>query len=186
MSFQIIKDRVFFDDNFNNYLDENILEQIKNCKEIYFGYDFNKSVDNLPSNIRKIVFGPKFNQTVDNLPSCLEEIIFGDDFDQSIEFLPAGLKKLCLGYHFGNSEKGMLTDRLWNNLGNELEELVMWDIAVFEDPIPIIPKKLSTIRFFRMRHPRITSYIRELIPNIKIESIQPENANKKLFWNLFN
>ncbi len=191
MSFQIIKDRVFFDDNFNRNLDENILKQIKNCNEIYFGYDFNKPVDNLPNKIRKIVFGPKFNQPVDNLPSSLEEIIFGDDFDQNIEFLPYGLKKICLGYHFGcsgnlGSKKGILTDRLWNNLGNELEELVMWDLAVSEDPIPKLPKKLTKIRFMRIRHPKVTNYIKELYPNLVIESIDPDNVKKKLFWTLFN
>lgn len=75
---------------------------------------FNKSLNNLPSQLIKLELGDQFNQHLDYLPPTLQELIIGDSFNQKIDNLPISLQKLELGKSF-NQEI--------NNLPNQLHTL---------------------------------------------------------------
>ena len=54
---------------------------------LHFGYNFNQSVDKLPSSITILHFGYNFNQSVDKLPTSITSLDFGHNFNQSINMI---------------------------------------------------------------------------------------------------
>ncbi len=71
---------------------------------IVYSDKFNKSIDDLEhTSFTKLYFGTNFNYTVNCLPKTLTHLKFGDDFNQSIESIPDGITNLTLGYKFNQS-----------------------------------------------------------------------------------
>ena len=123
MKYKIKKNKIEFSQNFDDPLSEDIIEDIKKCEIIYFNYDFNQPVNNLPNNIRKIIFGKKFNQPVDHLPQEIMMINFCCDFNQTIDFLPINLICLSLGPKFNQPIDNLpenLKKLTIHNFSNEL------------------------------------------------------------------
>ena len=50
----------------------------KNAKYLYFGHNFNQSVDMLPTSIKELSFGYNFNQSVDMLSTSIKYLDFVD------------------------------------------------------------------------------------------------------------
>ena len=84
-----------FDIYFNDY----IKSYPYNLIRLTFGDNFNKSVDALSNLlfIEMIYFGNEFNYTVEHLPNSLKRLAFSDKFNQSIEFLPKSIQYLTIG-----------------------------------------------------------------------------------------
>ena len=97
--YKIEDDKIIFDHNFNSDITTEILEDIKKVKKITFGANFNKTINNIPSNIVKITF-INFNQKIDNLPSSITNLTFVKEFNQPLDFLPCSIKKLKFLYDF--------------------------------------------------------------------------------------
>src|SRR5947208_3141972 len=70
---------------------------------LFFDYEFNQSVDNLPPNITYLTFGSNFNQPVDYLPKTLTHLTFGYDFNQPVDYLPPNITDLTFGISFNQS-----------------------------------------------------------------------------------
>jgi hypothetical protein len=62
----------------NEPITNEMLEEIKNYKKLYFGDNFNQPIcDILPNTITQLNFGYSFNHSLDNLPSTIKSIYFG-------------------------------------------------------------------------------------------------------------
>ena len=73
----------------------------QNLQNLIFGYNFNCTVDNLPSNILIINFinnvngiSCVFNKELNCLPNSVCEIKLPANYNQEIKQIPSGLKKI--------------------------------------------------------------------------------------------
>jgi hypothetical protein len=124
--YEIVERTVIFNWDFNQVLNDTILNDIASCDTIIFNdYDdldtclmtnnehkyndkwkrskFNQPLDNLPSSIINLTLGYHFNQHLDNLPSSIINLTLGDRFNQLIDNLPSSLINLTLGYWFNQN-----------------------------------------------------------------------------------
>lgn len=74
----------------------------ENITKIYFGYEFNKSIDNLLESVVWLVLGKSFNQPIQKYPSNLKYLTFGYDFNQLLCNLPDILERIVFGGCFNN------------------------------------------------------------------------------------
>lgn len=113
------------------------LQQYSHLSHIEFQWSFNQAVDDLiPNKITALYFGYAFNRPINNLPQTLTKLVLDDSFNQPIDHLPHRLTHLTLGYHF-NQEINNLPKSLthltlsWcfnqpvNNLPQDLTHLVL-------------------------------------------------------------
>jgi hypothetical protein len=123
--YQIVKRTVVFNWDFNQVLNDAILNDIASCDKIIFnncrdlniclrlnnkyaegyyyawyGSRFNKSLDNLPSSIIDLDSGSNFNKSLDNLPFGIINLTLGFYFNQEIDNLPHKIRNLTLGTCF--------------------------------------------------------------------------------------
>ena len=109
--YQIVGQTVIFNWDFNQVLNDAILNDIKSCNKIIFSnygdldtclitdneYDceyynrrklskFNHPLDNLPSEIGDLTLSYHFNQCLDNLPNNITKITFKSYEDYNIRF----------------------------------------------------------------------------------------------------
>ena len=71
--------------NCNN---RNIIDYLpNNIEELYFGYNFNLELNDLPSSIKIISFDykSKYNKELNNLPKSLEKIYLPEKYDKEIK-----------------------------------------------------------------------------------------------------
>ena len=83
----------------NKPITDEMIEEMKKYKKVYFGDSFNQSIcDCLPNTITHINIGYSFNQSLDNLPSTIQCIYFGANniFNMPLDNLPEGLVDLDL------------------------------------------------------------------------------------------
>jgi hypothetical protein len=101
-------------DKINNYYDiknKNILDISKqiidkhflSITKVYFGYEFNNPIENLPDSINWLVLGKNFNQSINKYPSCLKYLTFGFDFNKLVDNLPNMLERIVFGGRFDKS-----------------------------------------------------------------------------------
>lgn len=111
-----------FGKKFNKKIEGNLIEGIK---KIFFGDDFNQSIDNLPTTLKILILGNNFNQSVDNLPKKLNSlIILNLNFNQSVDNLPSNLIHLLLIPSEEYIPEQIITDdNNYNNYDNYLSYL---------------------------------------------------------------
>jgi hypothetical protein len=121
--YDIVGRTVVFNWDFNQVLNDTILNDIALCDKIIFNnyedldtclitdnkYDvmynwknsrFNQQLDNLPQTIRDLTLGYYFNQPLNNLPSTIRNLTLGWSFNQRLDNLPSGIQNLTLDYCF--------------------------------------------------------------------------------------
>jgi hypothetical protein len=123
--YQIVERTVIFNWDFNQELDDTILNDITSCDKIVFNnyddldtclitnneyvyeYDdkwkdskFNQKIDNLPSSIRDLTLSYYLNQRLDNLPPEIRSLTLGNSFNQRLDNLPSGIINLTLDWEF--------------------------------------------------------------------------------------
>ena len=148
--------------SFNIYKNE-YLSTCPELSSIYFCFEFNDTIDNLPSKLielkfnrscifnypvnnlptglKTIIFGNKFNQPVDNLPAGLEQIVFGECFSHPVYNLPLSIKKIT----FADYSISSAVECNLNNLPFSLEYLELGN--GFNTQINNYPPNLKFIKF---------------------------------------
>jgi hypothetical protein len=150
--YQIVGRTVIFNWDFNQVLNDTILNDIATCDEIIFnnnvdsniclitnnkfeykyynrwrGSRFNQNLDNLPHSIKNLTFGDSFNQPLDNLPSSIINLTFGSNFNQRLDNLPSGIINLTLGSSFNqcldNLPSGIINLTLGSSFNQCLDNL---------------------------------------------------------------
>lgn len=142
MEYYINKECLYFTNNYNKPLSQNILDVMKKVKKIKFSQYFNYPIDNLPQNIEEIDFSSQvsflcngFNHPIDNLPMSLHTLILSNSFNQSVNYLPCSLKKIVFGDYFNQDV---------DNLPSSIEILEFgW---VFKKSIKNLPASLKVLK----------------------------------------
>ena len=193
--YYIINECVIFFNDFNNSL-ENYTNIISKYNKLSFsGYyypsytdtifnnsqylmmsNFDKSVDNLPSNLTLIILGDGFNKSVDNLPYSLTHLQLGFWFNKTVDNLPCSLTHLTLGKQF---------NQFVDNLPCSLTYLVLGEQFVKSiDNLPCSLTHLTLNSFFDQNLNNINSNIIMLtlqyIPTIS----KMNNLSEKLTLNI--
>jgi hypothetical protein len=73
----------------------------KETKTLTIPYKFNKELKDIPEEIETIFFGYYYNKSVDNLANNLTHLTlltFGKNFNQTVNNLPKNLTHLTFGY----------------------------------------------------------------------------------------
>jgi hypothetical protein len=108
-------------------INDEMIEEMKNYKKIFFGSNYNQPIDNLPNTITHLIFGYNFNQSLDNLPSSIRSIYFdvNNKFIHPIDKLPEGLVELDLSscINFNNPVNKLPTSLEILKLGCEFKPL---------------------------------------------------------------
>lgn len=156
-----------FHDEYDEEFDEDLINEIKKYDCIKFGYNFNKSIDNLPDNIKKIVFGRFFDKKIDNLPNSVKYIQFGvneSEFNQEVNYLPESLKVL-------NLENCYSFNKDLSNLPKSLKVLKLHNY------VQDIPDSVEYLKFYFHYGEEI-----DIPDNIKYLTLSPfeEVHNKKI------
>jgi len=142
------KRTISFDDSFNEELNYNILALISGCSHVYFGDEFDKSIDKLPDSVKFIQFGINFNTQVNKWPKNLETLRFDAwdymangfcKFNHKLINLP-NIKQLKLGTFYKHSI---------NDLPDSIELLFLERSSHLRHPINKLPKNLTTYHFGR-------------------------------------
>lgn len=149
-------------EHFNDKLNDETLEELKDYKKVIFDCRFNQPIDNLPNNIEYIEFNnlsekyeskaTEFNQSVENLPKNLKTLILRVyKFDHSLDLLPESLETLlfecqetiCIDGGDYDPETGMR--RIYFNcLPRNLKELII-NINNFNSPLNSLPNSLERL-----------------------------------------
>lgn len=93
----------YYDSSYKHHIDQTkklVEKYFSNITKIYFGYEFNKPIENLPDSINWLVLGKSFNQSIDKYPSGLKYLTFGYDFNQPVYHLPNLLERIVFGEKF--------------------------------------------------------------------------------------
>lgn len=177
-----------FNEDFDDELDEKILNDIQYCKSLYFGHCFNQSIDNLPYGIEILILGSEFNKPIDNLPDGLKYLFYyGWQFDNNIDFLPNNLKVLTLYGNFDKTidclppklerlELGFNFNKPLDNLPQYLQELIILNLN-YEFDLLNIPKSIKRLKISK-------NYVGKIRDGITIEyfykkSYPPLNLSTK-------
>jgi len=142
-------DCLTFYDEFDAPLTDEIIEQMKYCRAIHFGLNFNQPIDNLPhykgnpddgeyplGEINTIIIYGHFDHPIDNLPPSITHLYLGIDFNQNVDNLPHGLKHLTFGFLFNKPV---------DNLPNSLEYLKFG--YSFNQKVDNLPNSLTELEF---------------------------------------
>jgi len=122
MSYQVVNNIIIFNWDFNEILDNKIIQVIKLYDTVYFNnydnieiciktenkYDeyickrskFNQPINNLPISITHLTLGWFFNQPINNLPNSITNLTLNHNFNQPINDLPNSITHLILGHDF--------------------------------------------------------------------------------------
>eukprot|EP01112_Ceratiomyxa_fruticulosa_P001915 TRINITY_DN1206_c0_g1_i4.p1 TRINITY_DN1206_c0_g1~~TRINITY_DN1206_c0_g1_i4.p1 ORF type:complete len:289 (-),score=18.05 TRINITY_DN1206_c0_g1_i4:25-891(-) len=115
------------------------LSQIPSVRELKFSNCFNKSVDNLlPSQITRIYFGTNFNHSVNNLPQCITHLVFGFCFNRPVNSLPPSLTHLTFGVIFNQKV---------DKLPLKITHLCFGEYSDFNHPVEKLPPRIVNIKF---------------------------------------
>jgi hypothetical protein len=101
--YQIINNKMIFNDNFDKSLDNyNKIMKDNSIKDLKLGYFFNQPIDNLPNSITHLTLAEKFNQPINYLPNSITHLYFTSNsiFNQLIDKLPNSITHLELGGYF--------------------------------------------------------------------------------------
>lgn len=158
----IYEDKCAIFEHFNDKLNDETLEELKDYKKVIFDCRFNQPIDNLPNNIEYIEFNnlsekyeskaTDFNQSVDNLPSNLKTLVLRvNKFDYTLDLLPESLEILyfecvetiCVDGGVYDPETGM--KRIYfDNLPINLKKIII-DIGNFNSPLDNLPDSLENL-----------------------------------------
>jgi hypothetical protein len=177
--YQIVGRTVIFDCNFDQELNDIILNDIALCDKIIFndyedlniclitnnkwqnkynyewiGSKFNQSLSNLPYRIRDLTLGSEFNKPLDNLPSSITNLTLGFTFNRCLDNLPHGIINLTLGTDFNQSI---------DNLPSSIENLTLGtDFNQSIDNLPSSIKNLTLGTYFNQCLDNLPHSIRNL------------------------
>jgi hypothetical protein len=157
--YQIIERVVIFNWDFNQVLNDTILNDIASCDKIIFnnyvdlnvcletnnkyiykydykwkGSKFNQCLDNLPSTIANLTLGWNFNRNVDNLPSSIINLTLDSCFNQPLDNLPSSIINLTLGPFFNQP---------LDNLPSSIINLTLGPL--FNQPLDNLPYSINNL-----------------------------------------
>jgi hypothetical protein len=178
--YQIIERIVIFNWDFNQVLNDTILNDIALCDKIIFNNyvdlnicletnnkyiykyirkwrcsKFNQCLDNLPSSIIDLTLSHDFNQHLNNLPSSIINLTLGYNFNQPLDNLPSSLINLTLGYDFNQP---------LDNLPSSVINLTL--SSQFNQPLDNLPYSINKITFK-------SSWKEDIKFNLEIKKIPP-------------
>ena len=178
--YQIVKQTVVFSWDFNQVLNDTILNDIASCDKIIFSnYEdldtcliTDNKFDNEYGKKRK---KSKFNQRLDNLPYSIKDLILGCSFNQRLDNLPPRIQNLTLGYRF---------NQCLDNLPSSIINLTLDE--TFNQPLDNLPYTINKITFKSYGHHNIkfNQEIKKIPQNltlIDISRIQNKSHLKKEF-----
>ena len=129
-----------------------------NITHIFFSGYFDKPVDNLPSDLTHLFFGHEFSQPVDNLPIHLTYLIFNFSFNYPVDNLPLTLKVLTFGYKFSQPVDNLPPFLTYLIFGDNFNMSINWlphSIKVlvlgmyFTHPLDNLPNGIQSIKFIQ-------------------------------------
>jgi hypothetical protein len=204
--YSIIERTVIFNWDFNQVLNDTILNDIASCDKIIFNnYDdldtclmtnnnhnnryhdkykyskFNQRLDNLPSGIINLTLGYYFNQEIDNLPSSIINLSLGNSFNQSLNNLPSSITNLTLGRNFNQRLDNLPSGIRDLTLGYSFNQLI--------DNLPSGIINLTLGYYFNQRLDNLPSSIQNLtLGNSFNQSLDnlPHSINKITFRTLWD
>ena len=162
------KHRIIFNDDFNEFLDTNLLNILQNYQIVIFGMNFNQNIDCLPDNIEKLVLSVEFNNPVIKWPNNLKVLKFDAwdyfsngycKFNHKLVNLP-NIKELMIGTFYNHDI---------DDLPDSIEKLYFTRSTHFNHPINKLPKNLKYINLgrFTVRSRNKIIPNKELLNNIK-------------------
>lgn len=137
LSFVENVEHIYFSMNFNKPINLKKLVWLSNLKKITWGEKFNSEFE-LPNCVEYIEFGKEYNKPLNNLPTQLEILLFHSDsnFNQPINNLPNGLKIIYLPSIFSQS---------LDYLPESLEIIEFYDYSNYNLEINNLPTNLKKI-----------------------------------------
>ena len=192
----------YYDFSNHNQLDKTkklVDKYFSNITKIYFGFEFNKSIDNLhdsinwlilgkqfnkpihkyPLDLKYLTFGYDFNQCVDNLPSLLERLVFGGEFNKPIDNIPDSITHLSFYIQYystiDNYKFGYNNNFDFQPSGGEIHK------SCFSKKIIKLPKKLTCLVLDNCKN---FLELENVITNSKITVIQANSLTDKFLLNL--
>ncbi len=90
----IKKEKIIFDDSFNEIPSSILINEIKKFKKIKFGKNFNQIINFIPEGIESITLSLNFNQPIFTLPKTLRRLSLKNciNFKYTIHFLPLNIE----------------------------------------------------------------------------------------------
>ena len=166
------KNKIIFNDNFNEPLDNYLLNILQNYQIVIFGMNFNQNIDYLPDNIEILVLSSEFNKPVLKWPSNLKVLKFDAcdyffngycKFNHKLVNLP-NIKELMIGTFYNHNI---------DDLPDSIEKLYFTRSTHFNHPINKLPKNLKYINLGRFTIRSFNNIIpnKELLKNIKFIDI---------------
>ena len=87
--YRIEGDKIFFDNDFNDDLTEDILNEIGHYSKIKLGWNFNQPLDFLPQGLKELtIINPNYSHDLLNLPQGLKKIKISQNYKGQIVQLP--------------------------------------------------------------------------------------------------
>lgn len=180
-----------YDQNIDNLSFESADFKSSNITKIYFGDNFNTTVDKLPPNITDITFGKNFNKYINNLPNSLINLRLGDNFNRNIDNISQknglkNLQKLYFGEKFKMSVDNLPQSLIKIKFGGE-----------FNQKIDKLPPNIKIIKFDSLFNYSIFNHKVDNLP-LSVEYIKfghnfnnevnnlPKNITKIVFGKNFN
>ena len=164
--------KIVFNDDFNEPLDNYLLNILKNYQIVVFGMNFNQNIDNLPDNIEILVLSSEFNKPVLKWPYNLKVLKFDAcdyllngycKYNHKLVNLP-NIKELMIGTFYNHNI---------DDLPDSIEKLYFTRSTHFNHPINKLPKNLKYINLGRFTIRSFNNIIpnKELLKNIKFIDI---------------
>jgi hypothetical protein len=200
--YSIIERTVIFNWDFNEILNDTMLNDIASCNTIIFnnyndlntcyqtnneqddkycngwkGSNFNQRLDNLPFSIINLTLGHRFNQHLDNLPHGIRDLTLGSKFNQPLDNLPSSIINLTLGDWF---------DQSLDNLPHGIRDLNLG--LRFNRPLDNLPnsiRNLTLCDYFNQSLDNLPSSLNKIIfKTVILTSLKFNQEIKKIPQNL--
>lgn len=152
--------------NWNSEL-KNLPKSLKSFGFDRFNSNFNKSVDNLPTNLETLKLAEFFDQKIDHLPSNLNKLFISVSFNQKIDNLPSKLTILHID--------GFFNQKI-DHLPSTLIELFLTS-SDFNQKIDNLPSGLIK---FRLLSQYFNNKLEKLPSNLKYLELDLENFNQEI------
>jgi hypothetical protein len=192
--YQIVKQTVVFSWDFNQVLNDTILNDIVLCNKIIFNdyddLDICLTTNNQYGNEYYLLSNKhfnkyklsRFNQRIDNLPSSITDLTLGFYFNQNIDNLPHGIRDLTLGSNFNqrldnlpssiiNLTFGQNFNQSIENLPHSINKIIFksyYDIE-FNQEIKKIPLNLTLVDISEIPN---RTHLKKLFEKFNIEIIE--------------
>lgn len=181
--------RVFFDNNFNEELTEDILIKIATCHIVELSPVFNYPIDNLNKNITHLSLGKYFNQSLDILIEFKFIIYFKFcELKYKIHTFPSSLKLLTsYNYKFelDNLPSSLLYLIIYND-DNKIHHTNLPCGLIYLQYDNSIIKFPESLQFIRINHILQAEVLNNLPNNLYGLSIMFNNNGNEIFTNLPN